>query len=780
MSQKENISSVLSQEAKNNNNSSEAQKKAIEILEILKRKNKDWYTIEQEARKSLSALLRQPLDAEITTEMLETDLEAVDYIVNSPTTPKDKEQQIEQDVSEKVDKLVEEYRSKGWTDAYIFAKVLSLWYIPKNHDSKYTWFLWTNWNLITKPIKWVWANKAYVIQWWLLTNWTINEPFIKAQTWVRNWLLKSAISEEAELKMVLKSVTWGDITWDRTKLNQRLQALQDYKSAINSWDINGMKTAWANYANISEETWTIKSLFKKYWVEETIKKQNEKAIDDKQKKAWETAKKDVDTKKWKAIYELDKVIKSEVNTLDSLKDTTMLQSDLDLLKEERALIETDKQLYTDEKRKLEWEYNRINDELRAENWKRWWWSTSEVTRLQGELSRLRLDISNQDNEIKKCNTDIRNKEAEIRKKEIEIRDLPKTNKNRIDTATEKKDFLEKLRTAVASWDHNTAKSLIDNYNYKHWAWKFSTDFATWIGNFETFITQDHAKHIETETKNWSTPKNTSDQQKYKQERRDIRNKTTSNAIDKEINSITAEVQKTEIEINKIKQKAEKQLQELDKVAKQNPSKVPELRKEFEKTVEWYNAQIAELEKRWVESLKKLKPDELKLLSTKSKWTEKMINANWWIDKIMSWKIWKWVWFLWIISLGHWIYSWVKETWFSSETKNNIGDMFFWMIPIVWGAYDLWRAYEWTDLNWKAMNSDERWTRFWFWVVWLVPLAWTVVKWSSTVVKTTETATKLAQKWELITEVWHLTWKVAWIWALWRWGISTIDHFFDKK
>lgn len=252
-------------------------------------------------------------------------------------------------------------------------------------------------------------------------------------------------------------------------------------------------------------------------------------------------------------------------------------------------------------------------------------------------------------------------------------------------------------------------------------------------------------------------------------------KTKMSTVDSEIKNTTIEIEKIDTQINDIKKRAEEKLKELNDIASKNPEKVPELRSEIERIVWEMNKQIADLEWKWVTKLQKLNPKDLELLAVNSKWTNRMIQANWWIDRILSWKTWWIIWVWAIILLAKWVYDWTSKDGFSSETALNITDIWLWMIPIAWWIYDIWMAIKWTDLNWKEMQSSERLMRAWFWIIWLVPLVWTAIKWVAAWAKTTQKATKLTQTWELITQVWLITWKIAWVWALWYWWISTVTY-----
>lgn len=785
----------LCKSVENDWSSNETQKeKAKNVCTILTQKNKAWLQINANARNDILAILKEvTLDAGLSAEMIEANLSSA---TSEPATvaPVKKDTSILSYVwlwwekePKKAEEVYHELRNQGWTDVYIFAKILSLWYIPKFHEMKYEKsFSWHKFNYLQN-------NLRFFAMWWAITNGTVNEPIIKWQQAMRDWFMKIAISEEAELKMILNSVvktwtpwvldaTWTMKIWDRTKLNQRLQALTDLKTAINTWDVNGMKTASKDYADISEKTGSIKKLFKDHWIDKTVKSQLTQKQAEAQEKVKKQAEETFEKEKWKILAEFDRQIKAEQTTIDWHKDPSALQQDLDHLKEEKANLEAERQIHLDEKAKLDADHTRKSAQLGSK-----WLSPTQITAIEWQLSRIEWQIQTEFDEAKRIKWLIDGKDSQIRQKVIDIRDLSKTNKTQIETATEKKEFLEKLRTATESWDHKEAKKLLQDYEYKNSSVPFK--LKPWV-DYETFMKTDHVGVIKSKTSNWAMPKQwtawatwytiSPEQQKYKQERRDVRTKAMDTALSKESDRITKEIAVIEKEIDTIKKEAEKQLQDLEKIAKQDPKKVPELKAWFEKTVEKMNTQIAELEKRWVDWLKKLNPEDLKLVSTKSKRTADMVKTNWWVDWKMSWIWWKIFWVAWITMLAHWAYSWVQDTWFTSETLRNAADIWIWMIPIAWWAYDIWRAFDWEDLNWKEMTTSERWTRFGFWVVWLVPVAWTIVKWSATWVKSTAIATKLAQNWELITEAWHLTGKVVWIWALWFGWLSTATYLLDSK
>jgi hypothetical protein len=171
-------------------------------------------------------------------------------------------------------------------------------------------------------------------------------------------------------------------------------------------------------------------------------------------------------------------------------------------------------------------------------------------------------------------------------------------------------------------------------------------------------------------------------------------------------------------------------------------------------------------------------EQLKWVAQDSKLLTWIANANKWLDKLSSGVTWKVMW-VWAIML---VWAWVKgafdKDWFSQETALNVADIWFWMIPVAWWVYDLYRAYQWTDLNWKTMSSEERLMRTWFWIVWLVPGLWTAVKWAGRtgkMVKTAEWTSKIMKTGDVIIEWWHLTWKVMSLSALWYSAVSTTTY-----
>lgn len=767
----EKISSLIQSVEKDTSSTPEQKEKAKEVLKILTKKNKNNLQINTEAREETLQILKEiTLDSKISVEIIEWNL--IPWEITE-----EKVANLPQDSADKVwEDLYEEFERQWWDKAYIFAKMLSLWYIPKFHDMKYQK------EFSGQKVKWIWNNSRYFAMWWILTNWTVNTPFIEAQEKTRTYFAQLFIWEESQLRVLLKSVKWADTIWDRTIINERLKKLTNLKTAIESWSRATIKTASVEYANISESTGKIWDLFKKYWVYWKVKTELNSQKQIKEKAERETLEKENEVRKKEISDKLDEKIEAQEKEIEMLKNQDInqekklkkelrdLESDKTKFSNEKVDLENDKIRITSEKSEAQRKYDNtvrdINTELKAKTPNTWVIANleTEKTKLDWEISRLTQEIQAKETEISRKSTEIRSKESDITKKQVSIDDFEPSNTKKIkDTEAMKKIYTD-LQAAHESWDYKKAKLLLEQYERKHGnpleleAWK----------NHETFMSNDQKTKIKKDVKSaWG--------RRTPWEWKKVMKKEVSWAIDSEIKSITSEIQKIDDEITKIKSNAEKKLKELNNVASKDPKKVPELRTEIEKLTWEMNQQITDLEWKWVTKLQKLNPDDLKLLATNSKWTQRMINANGWIDKLLSWKTWIIVWVWAIILLTKWVYDGTSKDGFSKESALNVTDIWIGMIPIAGWIYDIWMSIKWTDLNGKEMQNSERWMRFWFWVVWLVPLVWTAVKWASTWVKATNAASKLAQSWELITNTWLVTWKIAWVWALWYGGITTVTY-----
>ena len=138
-------------------------------------------------------------------------------------------------------------------------------------------------------------------------------------------------------------------------------------------------------------------------------------------------------------------------------------------------------------------------------------------------------------------------------------------------------------------------------------------------------------------------------------------------------------------------------------------------------------------------------------------------SNKWIDTKTSWLVGKsfiWVWVFSMLYNGRQGISEMWKNWMSQENKNDIIDLWVWMIPIIWWIHDLKIAIEWKDLNNRELSNGERAMRTWFGIIGLIPGAWfltkTLFKWSKAIVAGSEVAIQAA----------HLSWKVLTYSALW--------------
>lgn len=723
----EKISDLIQKIEKDSSSTKEQKEKARKVLELLKAKNKWSLIVSAGSRQAILWLLTETtLDANISAEAIWDNLSQassspwasgnLDLWSQDATDDWSWEMgEGDDEIDMEAENFAEQLSRQWWDDVYIVAKMISLWYMPKVHSMNHT-KKWYN------PIKWVWANKWYLIVGWLLTNWHLNWKSASWQKSITDWFLKMFTWEETQLKILLNQLKTWNINWGIEQLRERKNKLEELNKAIISWDKDSIKKASKDYSDISEKTWKISDLYKKYWVKEKV----EVKIEDKWQKDYDVKEQEIKADRKAIIDEIDRQI-WEVD-IDRQNSVTTEENNRSKL-------------------------------------------TSELDDLEDDLKKLKR------RKAKKA--DIDKVEDAIIIKNREIRDYKPSNTIDLANYDYKKWFLQNLRSAVDSWDHKITSELLSKYKGKtktdfKFGWGLTITSSTGISP-EAFITSDQKEVLDKARESWKKLSISEQKKLLKWEK--------SKARIEEVVRINAEVKKIEDEINRIREEAEKQAKKLDKIAKEHPEKIPELKAEIEKTVWDYNTQIIALEKAWVDNLQQLSLEDLKKLETKSPWTKKIIKANEWIDGFL-WKTawgawWKIIWVMSMILLWKGVWDWASETWvFTKETLLNVTDIWIWIIPVVWGAYDLWRWWEWTDLNWVEMTESEKRARLGFWVLWLIPVVWTAVKWSSTFTKSVNIVIKTSRITEAVVQWWNLAWKVVSLWYLWYGWLSTAYYALD--
>lgn len=811
----EKISDLIQKIEKDSSSTQEQKEKARKVLELLNARNKWSLIVSAGSRQAILWLLTETtLDANISAEAIWDNLSQgwlspwasgnLDLWSQDATDDWSWEMENwDDEIDMEAENFAEQLSRQWWDDVYVIAKMISLGYMPTLHSMSHTK---TSYN----PIKWVWANKWYFIAGGFLTNWKINWKSAQLQKKLVDGCLSFFNWPKEEIKILLNSIKANDTSWDRTKLEQRSDCLERLEEAIKKWSVADIKSISKEYSDISEKTWKISDLYKKHNLKRTVKTERDRLW----QVAYEAEEKKIKADRKAIIDEIDRLVaendKNKQNSVDT-EDWVRNKNtqDLDILVDQRTKLEDDlrkaekhRKTLLEQKSKYDKDQRQIVDDLNRELSKKGWWDPvkiknyeDEKIRLAWEINKIDKRIDSKDSQITRIEDSISTKQIDITKQERIIRDYKPSNTAEIAEYDYKKWFLEDLKSSVDVWDHKKTADLLKQFKRKTWSdFKFDTSklilpssvakpVVPWSppppppgpNDPDKFIVTDQKEVLDKARKSWRWT-----------------SKDLSDSLDREATKITkvereqakAEIERIEKEIDRLKKEADKKLNDLNKIASKNPDKVKDLRAEAEKLVWDYNIQVAALEKAWVENLRKLDLDDIKLLSVKSKWTNRIIEWNGWIDKHgLNWPIWKVLWIAAIALFAKWWYDAIGETWlFTKETFNNVADIWIWLIPVVWWLYDIWMAFKWSDLNGVEMSTSERWTRAWLWVVWLIPMVWSIVKWSATtakVAKTTERALNVSRIWETIVHWWQLTWKVASIWYLFAGWWSTVTYALDK-
>lgn len=214
-------------------------------------------------------------------------------------------------------------------------------------------------------------------------------------------------------------------------------------------------------------------------------------------------------------------------------------------------------------------------------------------------------------------------------------------------------------------------------------------------------------------------------------------------------------------------------------------------------VEKYNLQIESLNQDWINTLNKLDFNTINNLSSESNFVSSIRKANESLDKWFSNKYvwWGMLWVLWASAVNWRINSESQE-----KALRQLGDLWTSMVPIAWWIYDIWVAIDGKiPYTWEELSFWDRLMRGWFWVIWLIPVAWwlwkgliltnkteNILKWRNAIPTNINSNISWQDKWinwiDTIVHTSQIFWKVAiwWIviWVIWDFALSSAKEW-DK-